>query len=135
MNVRLYINGGELFAISFKGLSLWPDDEFLKVPRDVRPVDGTPDQKFGVLHEGAGVVIGIGELVFKICKDWMRVCSVDVTLLKDGKVGLKAATWTHMLQAIHDLTIGAILLKKTVFIFILSSCFILHSKSVISASF
>lgn len=43
----------------------------------------------------------------------MCVCSIDVALLKDGEVGLKAASWTHMLQRIHDLRIGAILLQST----------------------
>lgn len=113
MNVRLYVNGGKHFAVSFKGLSLWPDEEFLKVPRDVCPADGTPNQKFGVLHEGGGVIIRIGELVFKIGKDWMCVCPVDNTLLKDGKAGLKAAAWTYMLQGIQDLTIAAVLLQNT----------------------
>lgn len=112
MNVRLDVNGRELFAVSLKGLALWPDEEFLKVPRDVRPADGTPNQELGVLYEGVGVVIGIGELVFKVGKDRMCVCSVDVTLLKDGKAGLKAAAWTHMLQGIQDLAIGAVLLEK-----------------------
>lgn len=98
MNVRLDVDGGELFAVSFEGLSLRPNEEFLKVPRDVSAADGTPDQKFGVLHEGAGVVIRIGELVFQIGKDWVCVYSIDITLLEHGEVGLKAATWTHMLQ-------------------------------------
>lgn len=98
MNVRFDVNGGELFAVSFKGLSLWPNEEFLKVPGHIRPADGTPDQKLGVLHEGVGVIIGIGEFVFQISEDWMCVCSVDVTLLKDGEVWLKASAWTHMLQ-------------------------------------
>ena len=111
MNVGLDVNGGELFAVSFKGLSLRPDEEFLKVPRDVRPVDGTPDQKFGVLHEGVGVVVWIGELVFEIGEDWMRVCSVDFTLLEDREVGLIATAWTHMLQGIQDLAVGAVLLQ------------------------
>lgn len=113
MNIRLYVNGWELFAVSFKGLSLWPDEEFLKVPRDVGPADGTPNQKFGVLHEGGWVVIGVGELVFKIGKDRMCVCSVDVTLLEDGEAGLEAAAWTHVLQGIQDLTIAAVLLQNT----------------------
>lgn len=43
----------------------------------------------------------------------MCVCSVDLTLLKDGKVRQKAAAWTHMLQGAQDLTIGAVLLQKT----------------------
>lgn len=98
MNVRLDVNGGELFAVSFKGLSLWPDEEFLKVPRHIRPVDRTPNQKFGILHEGVGVVIGVGELVFQIGKDWMCFRPVDIALLEDGEVWLKATAWTHMLQ-------------------------------------
>lgn len=98
MNVRLYFNGGELSAVSLKGFPLRPDEELLKVPGDVRPADGTPDQKFGILHEGAGVVMGIGELVFQVGEDGMCVFSVDVALLKDGEVGFEAATWTHMLE-------------------------------------
>lgn len=110
MNVRLNVNGGELFAVSLKGLSLRPNDKFLKVPGDVRPADGTPNQELGVVHEGARVIIGIGELIFEICKDWVCACAVDVALLKDGKAGLKATAWTHMLQGIQDLTIAAVLL-------------------------
>lgn len=112
MNVRLDVNGGERFAVSLEGLSLWPDEEFLKVPGDVRPADGTPDQKLGVLHEGAGVVIWIGELVFQVGKDRMCVRSVDVALLKDGEVWQEAAAWTHMLQGVHDLIVGAVLLQN-----------------------
>lgn len=113
MNVRLYVNGGELLAVSLKGLALWPDEEFLKVPRDVGPADGTPDQEFGVLHEGGGVVIGVGELVFKIGKDRVCVRPVDFTLLKDGEAGFKATAGTNMLQGIQDLTIVAVLLQNT----------------------
>lgn len=42
----------------------------------------------------------------------MCVCSVDVALLKDGEVWPEAAAWTHMLQGIHDLIIGAVLLQS-----------------------
>lgn len=98
MNVRLYVNGGELSAVSLKGLPLWPNKELLKVPGDIRPTDGTPDQEFGVLHEGAGVVVRIGELVFQVGKDRMCVFSIDVALLEDSEVGFEATTWTHMLQ-------------------------------------
>lgn len=98
MNVRLYVNGGEFFAVSLKGFSLWPNEEFLKVPGDIRPADGAPNQKFGVLNERIWVVIGIGEFVFQIGKNWVGICSIDVTLLEDGKDGLEASTWTHVLQ-------------------------------------
>lgn len=98
MNVRLYVNGGEFFAVSLKGLSLWADEEFLKVPGDIRPADGTPNQKFGVLNERIWIVIGVGEFVFQIGKDWVCICSIDVALLKDGEGGLEPSTRTHMLQ-------------------------------------
>lgn len=105
MNVRLDVNGRELFAVSFEGLSLWPDEEFLKVPGDIGPVDGTPNQKPGVLHEGAGVIFGIGQLVFEIGEDGVRVCAIDVALLKNGEVRQKTAAWTHMLQGTQDLAV------------------------------
>lgn len=121
MNVRLDVNGGIPSAVSFKGLSLWPDQELFKVPRDVGPVDGTPDKESGVLHEGAGLVFGVGQLVFQIGKDWVRVCSVDVTLLEDGEVGLEPIAWTDVLKGQQDLTIGAVLLQQNdVFHFISS---------------
>lgn len=113
MDVGFDVDGGELFAVSFEGLSLWPDEELLKVPRDVRPVDGTPDQKLGVLHEGVGVIVGVRELVFKVGKDRVRVCSVDVALLEDGEAGPKTSAWTHVLQGVQDLAIGAVLLQHT----------------------
>lgn len=112
MNVRLDVNGWELFAVSFKGLSLRPDEEFLKVPGDVGPADGTPNQKSGVLHEGVGVIFGIGELVFEIGEDGVCVCAIDVALLKNGEVRHKTAAWTHMLQGTQDLTVGAVLLQN-----------------------
>lgn len=110
MNVGLNVDGRELSAVSLEGLPLWGDEELFKVPGDVCPADGTPDQKAGVLHEGAGVVVWIGELVLQVSKDRMCVCPVDVALLKDGEVWPEAAAWTHMLQGIHDLIIGAVLL-------------------------
>lgn len=113
MNVRLYVNGGELFAVSLKGLSLRPDEELLKIPGDVRPADGTPNQKFGILDEGSGVIVGIREFVFQVGKDWVRVGAVDVALLEDGEVGREATTRAHMLQGIQDLTIRAVLLENT----------------------
>ncbi|TNN87275.1 hypothetical protein EYF80_002477 [Liparis tanakae] len=100
------------FCLELSGLSLRPDEKLLKVPGDVRPVDGTPNQKLGVLHEGGGVIIRIGELVFEVGKDWMCACPVDVTLLKDCEAGLKAAARTNMLQGIQDLTIAAVLLQN-----------------------
>lgn len=112
MNVGFSVDGRELSAVSLEGVPLRGDEELLKVPGDVRPADGTPGQEPGVLHEGVGVVVWIGELVFQVGKDRMRVCSVDVTLLKDGEVGQEAAARTHMLQGIHDLIIGAVLLQS-----------------------
>lgn len=112
MNVRLDVNGGIPFAVSFKGLSLRPDQELLEVPRDVGPVDGAPDEESGVLHEAAGLVVGVGQFVFQIGKDRVRVCSVDVTLLKDGEVGLEPIAWTDVLQGLQDLTVGAVLLRQ-----------------------
>lgn len=100
MDVWFYVDGGELFAVSFEGLSLGSNEEFLKIPRDVCPADGTPDQKFRVLHERIGVIVGIRELVFQVGKNWVRACSVDVALLKDGKVRFKATSWAHMLEAV-----------------------------------
>lgn len=97
MNVWLYVNRGELPAISFKRLSLGCYEEFLKVPRNIGPADGTPNQEFGVLHEGVGVVVGIGEFLFEIGEDGMCVSSIDITLLKDGEIGLESTTWTYML--------------------------------------
>lgn len=98
MNVRLYVNGGEISAVSFERLPLRGDEELLKVPSDICPVDWTPNQKFGILHERAGVVIGVREFIFQIGKDRMRVYSVDVTLLKYSEVGFKAVAWPYMLQ-------------------------------------
>lgn len=98
MNVRLHINGGEISAVSFERLPLRGDEKLLKVPSYIRAVDWTPNKKFGILHERAGVVVGVREFMFQIGKDWMRVCSVDVTLLEYSEVGLKAAAWSDMLQ-------------------------------------
>lgn len=112
MNVGLNVDGRERSAVSLEGVPLRGDEELLKVPGDVGPADGTPGQKPGVLHEGVWVVVWIGELVFQVGKDRVCVCSVDVALLKDGEVGPEAAARTHMLQGIHYLIIGAVLLQS-----------------------
>lgn len=64
------------------------------------------------MHEGVGIVVRIREFVFKIGKDRVRVCSVDVTPLKDGEVRLEAVAWTDMLKGMEDLGIGAVLLQN-----------------------
>lgn len=113
MDVGLDVNGGEPFAVSFKGFSLRPNEKLLKVPRDVRPADGTPNQKLGVVREGGGVIVGIGELIFEIGKDRVGARPVHVALLKDGESGLKAAAWTHVFQGIQDLIVFAVLLQNS----------------------
>lgn len=112
MNVGLNVDGRELSAVSLEGFPLRGDEELLKVPGDVVPADGTPDEKPGVLHEGAGVVVWVGQLVFQVGKDRVCVCTVDVTLLKDGEVGQEAAARAHMLQGVQDLIVGAVLLQS-----------------------
>lgn len=112
MNIRLNVDGGELSAVSLDGIPLRGDEELFKVPGDVCPADGAPDEEPGILHEGGGVVVRVGELVFQVGEDWVSVCSVDVTLLKDGEVWPEAAAGTHVLQGIHDLVVGAVLLQS-----------------------
>lgn len=97
MNVRLDVDSLKFFAVTFKGLSLWPNQEFLKIPRDVCPADGTPDEEFRILDEGVWIIIRIGKFVFQIGKDRVGVGSIHITLFKDSEARLVAISWTHIL--------------------------------------
>lgn len=110
MNIGLDADGGELDAVSLEGLALWPHQELLKVPGDVIPADGSPNQMPGVLHQRVVVVVGVGQFVFEVGEDRVRVPSVHLALLKDGEAGLVPCARSDVPQRIQDLSIGAVLL-------------------------
>lgn len=50
LDVTLNVDGRESPAVAFEWLSVWPDEKLLKVPGDVIPANGTPDDTFRVVH-------------------------------------------------------------------------------------
>lgn len=50
LDVTLNVDGWESSAVAFEWLSVWPNEKLLKVPGDVIPANGTPDDAFGVVH-------------------------------------------------------------------------------------
>ena len=50
--------------ISLDGSAICPNEEFLKVPGDVRPLDGPPNEEVGVGHQALRVITRGRERLF-----------------------------------------------------------------------
>lgn len=52
-------------AVALIGLAIRTDQELLKVPGDVVPTDGTPNDALRIIHESHGIVAGDLKLVLQ----------------------------------------------------------------------
>lgn len=112
LNVWLNIDSLKLSAVSLEGLALWPNQKLLKIPGNIIPTDGTPDQIFGVLHQWHRVIIWIRELVFQVGKDRMCITPIYNALFKNGERRFIPFTWTYILQGIQNFSIRGVLLEN-----------------------
>lgn len=111
MDVWLNLDGLERFAVAFERLSIRPDEKLLKIPANIRSADRAPYDEFGIFHQGRSIVTRNGQLLLQEGKD--RVCAntIDITLLEQGEIWLKAPSRTHILQRIEYLFIMTVFLE------------------------
>lgn len=110
LDVGLQVFGEKLVAVAPEGLSVTAHQELLEVPGHVCAGHGTPDDVLGVGHEGSSVVRRNWELLPEEGEKRVGVLAVDIGLLQEGDLGLKAFAWTDILKAIQDLVVVSILL-------------------------
>ncbi|TRY94884.1 hypothetical protein DNTS_032985 [Danionella cerebrum] len=110
LDISLYVAGEEPSAVPLEWFPIWPDQELLKVPRDVIPADRTPDNKFGIPHEGHWVIVWLWKFLLQEGKQRMDVFSIHLHLLKKLKFWLKAISRTNIFQRKQDFIILAVLL-------------------------
>lgn len=81
-DVSLDIAGQEAPAVALERFPIGANEELLKVPGDVVPAHGTPDDELGVGHQGRRVVAGEGKLLLEKHEQGVRILAVYVNLLQ-----------------------------------------------------
>lgn len=110
LNVSLDVTGQEAPAVALERFPIGADEELLKVPRDVVPAHGTPDDELGVGHQGRRVVAGEGKRLLQEHKQGVSILSVHVDLFQELEVRHEAIPRTHELQAVQNFFVLGVLL-------------------------
>lgn len=110
LNVSFDVAGQEASAVALERFPIGADEELLKVPRDVVPAHGTPDDELGVGHQGRRVVAGEGKRLLQEHKQGVSILSVHVDLFQDLEVRHEAIPRTHELQAVQNFFVLGVLL-------------------------
>lgn len=97
-NICLNINGEEISAVTLVGLPVGSDQELLKVPGDVVPTDGAPNDELWIGHESHSIITGERKLFLQIYKQGVGILSIDVHLLKELELGFEGIPRTDVLQ-------------------------------------
>jgi len=111
LDVSLDVAGEEPPAVTFERLSVWPDEELLKVPGHVVPAHWAPHDQLGVVHQGRGVVAGGWKPFPKEHEQGMGILPVHIHLLQKLKLWLEAISRTDVLERLDDFFILAVLLQ------------------------
>lgn len=106
------VDGEEPSAVSLERFSVRADEELLKVPGDVIPVHRTPDDEFGISHQGHGVVTGLRQLLLEEHKQRVGVHTVHFQLLQKLEIWLEAISRTDVLQGQQNFIILGVLLMS-----------------------
>lgn len=104
------VAGEEPSAVALERFPVRADEKLLKVPGDVIPAHGTPEDQFGITHQGHSVVTGLRELLLQEHKQRVGVLTVHFHLLQKLEFGLEAISRTDELQRQQDFIILAVLL-------------------------
>ena len=88
--------------ISLDGSAIWPNEEFLKVPGDVRPLDRPPDEELGVCHETLGVVRRGRKLPLQQAEQRVLVLPVRLHLIEEFPLELKTAARSDVLESVAN---------------------------------
>mmetsp|Transcript_24998 Transcript_24998/g.44449 ORF Transcript_24998/g.44449 Transcript_24998/m.44449 type:complete len:292 (-) Transcript_24998:216-1091(-) len=99
LDVLLDVRGRVPPAVTLDRHSVLVDEEFLEVPRNVVPLDRTPDNSLRILHQLLSVASdGKGKLRLQESEHWKLLLSVHVSALEDREVGGKSVTGTDVLK-------------------------------------
>jgi len=110
-NVRSQVVPG----ISLERRAIWTNQEFLKIPGNVCPLDWLPDQQLRVSHQAIRVITGVGQLLLQECEDRVLVLTISFHLVKQFSFELKPIARPHMFQGCQDfLSTGVLLVAKLV---------------------
>jgi len=104
------VDGEEPSAVTLERFPVRADEKLLKVPGDVIPAHGTPEDRFGITHQGHSVIAGLRELLLQEHKQRVGVLSIHFHLLQKLKFGLEAISRPDILQRQQDFIIFAVLL-------------------------
>jgi len=111
LDVGLQLDGGHAGAVASERFPLGPHQELLEVPGDVGAAHGAPDDVAGLGHQVGHLVGRRGQVSLQVGEDGVGVLPVHLALLEEGEVGLEATPRPHVLQAVEDLLVGAVLLR------------------------
>ena len=67
-------------GVSLDGGAIWADEELLKVPCDVCPLDRPPDQELRVGHQALRVIAGDGQRLLQELEDRMLIFAIGLNL-------------------------------------------------------
>lgn len=112
LDVSLDVAGEELPAVALERDTVGPNEELLKVPGHVVPADGAPDDELGVADEWRRIIAGGRELLPEEQEQRVGILPVDVHLLQELELGLKAISRPDVLQGQEDFIVFAVLLRK-----------------------
>ena len=73
--IVLYLPG-----VSLDGGAIWADEELLKVPGDVGPLDRAPDQELRVGHQALRVIAGGRQRLLQELEDRMLIFAIGLNL-------------------------------------------------------
>lgn len=111
LDVSVDAAGQESPAVAFERHSVRPDQKLLEVPGDVVSAYGTPDDKFGVVHERHWLIARERKLLLEEGEERVSVFPVHVHFLQELEFGFIAIARTDVLQGQKDLFICAVFLK------------------------
>lgn len=98
LDVALDVARQEFPAVALEGDAVGPDEELLKVPGDVVPADGTPDDQLGVRKQRTRVVAGDRQLFPEELEKRVGILPIHIHLLKELELGLESISRTYMFQ-------------------------------------
>ena len=67
-------------GVSLDGRAIWANEELLKVPGDVCPLDWPPDQELRVGHQALRVIAGGRQRLLQELEDRMLIFAIGLNL-------------------------------------------------------
>jgi len=97
------VAGLELFGVALEWFSCLVHQELFKVPGNVRPLDGLPDDELGVGHHADPVVWGQGHLALQPREHLVFPLPIHQDLVEHDAFWLKSISRPDILEGIENL--------------------------------